>query len=751
VTPEGKVKVLDFGLAKAFGSDGTSEDPANSPTVSMAATMHGVILGTAAYMSPEQARGNAVDKRTDLWAFGCVLYELLTGKQAFEGEMVTDIIAKILQSEPHWKALPPATPAKVSDLLRRCLQKDKTLRMQAAGDARIEIQEALIAPSTAVPVNVAVNRLSGWRRAAMLALTALASFAIGGIAVWNLKPAPASPPGSVSRMVITLPPGDQLAAVDYPAIAISPDGTQLAYVAVHSGTRQIYLRALDSLEARPLPATEGGNTPFFSPDGQRLGFFAGGKLKRVSVSGGEAVTLANAASPRGATWGIQGTIVFAPAANGALQQVSDAGHAFQPLTRLDTGEVLHRWPQFLPGEKAVLFAVGGTNPRIAVQYLGTGRRNDLVSGGTSPRYAPSGHLIYAQGGTLMAAPFDPQRLRVTGSAMPVVAGVLTSTAANSGGTQYSISATGSLAYVPGSSQEPRRLVWVDRKGTEQTLAAPPHIYGYVRLSPDGQQVAVDIAEHQEDQIWLYDLDRETLSRWTFEGTGNRVAAWTPDGRRIAFLSNKEVPQKVFWQLAEGSRGLERLTNSEYPTIPGSFSSDGQLLAFTEINPLTGYDVWVLRLNDHKAEPFLRTPFNEAVPSFSRDGHWLAYISDESGRYEVYVQAYPGPGGKYQISTDGGTEPVWNPNGKELFYRSGDKIMAVGITTQPGFSAGKPRVLFAGPYMPTETTMPSYDVSPDGQRFLMIKPSEQNTSLTQIVVVQNWFEELKLRVPNGTKK
>jgi eukaryotic-like serine/threonine-protein kinase len=746
VTPEGKVKVLDFGLAKAFAGDAANDNPSNSPTLSMAATMHGVILGTAAYMSPEQARGKAVDKRTDIWALGCVLYEMLTGKQAFNGEDITEILAAVVKTDPDWNRLPESTPSSIRLLLHRCLQKDKTLRLRDSGDACIEIQEALTTPALADPRNVAGSRRDVWQLPVFVGLAAVVAAAVAGVAVWNLKPVPATTPRPVTRSVITLPPGEQLAAFDYPAIALSPDGSQLAYVAVRSGTRQIYLRSLDSLEARPLVGTEGANTPFFSPDGQWLGFFAGGSLKKISLNGGAALNLVNGPTPRGATWTTSGTIVFTPNGSSALQQISEAGGTPQPMTRLDKGEVSHRDAELLPSGKAVLFDTTGANPRIAVQSLVSGQRRDLVPGGRSPHFAPSGHLVYVQGANLMAVPFDPQRLQITGAAVPVVQGVLRSPV--TGGDQYSISATGSLAYVSGTAQSTQTLTWVSRNGAEQPLAAAGHVYIYPRLSPDGRRVAVTIAE-QEGQVWLYDLARETLSRFTFEGNLNQIPVWAPDGKHIAFYSTKEGPQNLYWQLADGSGGLERLMTSDYTDIPRSFSPDGQLLAFAEINPTTGFDIWVLRLSDHKAQPFLRTHFNESAPTFSPDGHWLAYISDESGRYEVYVQPYPGSGGKWQISTEGGTEPVWNPKGGELFYRSGSKMMAVDIITQPNFSAGKPRMLFEGSYLFTPATMPYYDVSADGQRFLMIKPNEQSSSsspLNQLVVVHNWFEELKQRVP-----
>ena len=525
-------------------------------------------------------------------------------------------------------------------------------------------------------------------------------------------------------------------------------------MATQGGAQQIYLRAMDSLDARLIPGTEGATEPFFSPDGQWLGFFVGNKLKKAPVGGGAVLTLAETTFPGGASWGSQGMIAFAPSWASVLRQMSDAGGKPQPLTRLEKGEFSHRWPEFLPGAKAVLFSTtessfNWANANVAVETLGTGERRNLVQSATHPRYAASGHLVYAQGGNLMAVPFDHQQLVVLGAAVPVVEGVLQSRA--SGAAQYSLSATGSLVYVPGGIEEDnQKLVWVTRSGTELPLAAPTHSYTFPRLSPDGRRVAVGIAE-REAQVWLHDLSRETLTRFTFEGNRNLNSVWTPDGKVIAYLSNKDGAGNIYWQRADGSGGLERLTSSEYTQVPMSWSPDGQLLAFMENNPTTGYDIWVLRLSDHKAQPFLRTPFNESVPRFSPDGRWLIYVSNESGRYEIYVQPYPGPGGKWQISTEGGTEPTWNPNGSELFYRSGNKMMAVEITTRPSFTASKPRVLFEGRYEPSPATTPNYDVSLDGQRFLMLKPNLQEASApTQINVVLNWFEELKRRVPTEKK-
>jgi serine/threonine-protein kinase len=366
-----------------------------------------------------------------------------------------------------------------------------------------------------------------------------------------------------------------------------------------------------------------------------------------------------------------------------------------------------------------------------------------------PRYARSGHLIYAQTGTLMAAPFDVQHLNVTGTAVPVVQGILQNPA--TGAAQYAVSQSGSLAYISGSQTGQSGIVWVSRNGAERAIRAPLRYYQDPRLSPDGQKIAISTADEGHYQVWLFDVSRETMSPFTFQGN-NRVPVWTRDGKHIAFLSDRFAPEtSIVWERADGSGGSERLTTSKYIILPFSFSPDGELLAFIEINSLTQDDIWMLRLRDGKAQPFLQTPANETAPAFSPDGHWLAYVSEESGQREVYVQPYPGPGGKWQISTDGGTEPVWNRNGRELFYRNGDKMMAVDIDTHPAFAAGKPRQLFEGDYVLNYFPAPYYDVSSDGQRFLMLKPSEQEQSaLTHINVVLNWFEELKQKVPAEQK-
>ncbi|MGA7791761.1 MAG: protein kinase [Candidatus Acidiferrales bacterium] len=746
-------KLLDFGLAKLKLEVAPAIPDSQLPTMKSAVTAEGTILGTLQYMAPEQVEAKEVDTRTDIFAFGAVVYEMATGKKAFEGKTSASVMAAILKDEPPaMSSLTPMTPPALDRVVKKCLLKEPDQRWQTATDLCGELKWIAEGGSQVLPTQkVPREGIKGsWRVLILSFGIFLLGAAISGIAIWNLKPLPPRP---VSRLTITLPAGQRLAGLNAGSVvALSPDGTHLAYVASQSGTQQLYLRAMDSLEVKLIPGTEGAMEPFFSSDGQWVGFFAGGKLKKVSVSGGSAVTLGEAATPVGASWGSQGMIAFSPSAIGVLQQVPDAGGAPQPLTVIEKGEIVHRWPEFLPGGKAVVFAAGTnalnfTGAQVAVQSVGTQERRNLIQGGTNPRYASSGHLVYAQGGSLMAVPFDPQRLETTGAAVPVVEGVLQNTF---GAAQYSVSATGSLVYVSGASQSAQlRLVWVNRNGAEQPLAALAHAYVGPRFSPDGRQVAVTISE-QETQVWLYDLSRETLTRLTFEGTANNAPLWTPDGKRIAFNSNNEGAGNIFWQLADGSGGLESLTTNGSLKAAGSWSPDGQLLAYHEVNPTTQRDIWVLRMRDRKAEPFLRTRFDEAEPRFSPDGRWIAYISDESGRYEIYVQPYPGPGGKWQISTEGGTEPVWNPNGRELFYRTGDKMMAVDIATQHGFSAGTPRMVFEGQYEKAPFPISNYDVSPDGQRFLMLKPTEQAAAPTQINVVLNWFEELKQKVPVGKK-
>ncbi|HTU33542.1 MAG TPA: protein kinase [Candidatus Acidoferrum sp.] len=757
---DGTVKILDFGLAKALENGISSMDISSSPTISRMATQAGIILGTAAYMSPEQAKGKTVDRRTDIWSFGCVLYEMLAGAKAFSGETITDTLAAVLKNEPDWLRLPLTTPASIRVLLQRCLRKDVRQRLQAIGDARIAIEETLADEPAAATMPAAPMRSS--RRAIPFAVGLLALL-IGGVAVWIFKPSPRPVPEPVTRFTITLPRGQNLAVDAGPCLAFSPDGSQLAYVAISSGstTPQIYVRAMDTQDTKPLPGTEGAISPFFSPDGRWLGFFVNGKLKKISVKGGEARTVADAGVTNlGASWSSQQTIAFTPYSS-TLQEVSDSGGTSKPLTRFEPGESMHSWPEFLPGGKAILFGVVSSTPTgIAALSLRSHDRVDLIRGEEAymPRYAPSGQLIYAEAGNLMAAPFDLLHLEIKGPSVPVVENVLQSSA--SADAQYTISAGGSLAYISGApTNSSSQMVWVSRNGTEQAIGAPPRVYNQPRLSPDGRRIAVDVVKSDENmQVWIYDLSRETFSPFTFDGV-NRHAVWTPDGKRIAFASNRDGPIQIFWKYADGTGTLERLTTvSDAATpdllpIPYSWTPDGRVLAFVKLWPTKASEFWLLNVSDRTARRFMTSHVADGGPQISPDGHWLAYASDESGRREIYVEGFPVQGGKWQVSAEGGNEPQWSRNGRELFYREGNKMMAADITAQAGLIVGKPRELFEGNYLPVSSgyVRAQYDISPNGDRFLMLKAAGQkDAGPTQINVVLNWTEELTRVVPAGSK-
>ncbi len=768
VTPEGKVKVLDFGLAKAFEGDASNVDMSNSPTLSMAATMQGVILGTAAYMSPEQARGKSVDKSTDIWAFGCVLYELLTAKQAFHGEDVTDILAAVVRAEPEWEALPAATPLKIRDLLRRCLQKDKAQRMQSAGDARIEIHESLVAPATEMG-SIPAAAARGWRghlawaAAAVCALIAIA-FAIG-FALSAPKPQlPVHVAAEIGADASLVTGGGS-------SVVLSPDGTRLAFVAAGSDQiSRIFIRPLDQLKATALTGTENARDPFFSPDGQWIGFFAEGKLKKISIQGEGEVTLCDARDDRGGAWSEDGTIVFNPANLVALSKVPAGGGTCDPLTALDkqAGETTHRWPEMLPGDKAVLFTsstIAGSyeNADIMVYSMSSGAKKTVLRGGYYARYLPSGNLVYMHEGTLFAVPFDLNRLEVTGQPTPILEGVSATPNAN-GGAQFSFSKTGNLAYIAGLGGEGQNVSidWMDREGKFTPLREASGNYMDPSFSPDGKRLALDMSDGKRIDIWVDDWERDSLTRLTFDGLNNRVPIWTPDGQRITYSSQeKGGTYNLWWIRADGAGNAQRLTQSKNIQTPASWRPDGKVLSFWEINPDTSYDVMTLPVGgDEKsgwkpgeAKPFVNTAFVELDPAFSPDGRWLAYASNQSGNFEVYVQPFPGPGGKWQISTGGGVMPKWSRDGKQLFYRTpNNKIMFAGYTASgDSFHAEKPQLWSPGQF--TNNGLVAYynfDLYPDGKRIAVLKApgAGQNASVNKVDFIFNFFDELRSKVPSG---
>ena len=758
VTPDGTIKVLDFGLAKALNPDSSnaSANLTHSPTLGQ--TGDGALLGTAPYMSPEQARGRSVDKRADIWAFGCVLYEMLTGRAPFARDTISDTIAAILEREPDWTALPTAVPMTVRRLLERCLAKDLKGRLRDIGDARLEIDEALTSPASLDGQRV-FDRSSRWAAVGWIAAL-VATAAATAVVVWSLKPRPSSAQpasGAVARLVIVAPPTDPV-ALDVGAPTVSPDGRRVAYVVGRGSRQQIYLRELDQFNSTPIPGTNGGFNPFFSPDGQWVGFFVPGKMKKVPRSGGTPLTICEAPGIAGAapSWEADDSIFFTPTIGAGIWRVSAAGGTPAAVTTLTQTESSHRWPQLMPGGRALLFSAVASSiddAQAYIQSLETGQRRLLVKGSLA-RYLPTGHLLYVQGGTLMAVPFDSARFEVTGAAVAVLSGVmqvrglLNSTVSNLA-PLISLSSAGSVAYIP-ANLRPRQsaLVWVDRTGLEQPTGASGGTYFQPRVSPDGRRVAVTVGGDHDD-VWLYDLVRETWSRFTSEGN-NAFPLWAPDGRVLTYVSDSAGLDNMYSKPLDGSEPQRRLLASDRPNYPFSWSRDGALV-FVYASLRAGQDIWVFRPDGKgKPTPFLETPFAEGAPTFSPDGRWLAYASNESGRNEIYVRPFPGPGEKVTISAEGGNEPVWPRNGRELFYRSGGAMMAVDITMNPTLSAGKPKRLFEKPYELSLALWPNYDVTPDGQRFMMVKRIDDNVP-AQINVVLNWTEELKRLVPPGRKE
>jgi len=737
LTADGKIKILDFGLAKALEdpvSKSDSDGLSRSPTLSVAATQAGIILGTAAYMSPEQAKGKAVDRRCDIWAYGAVLYEMLTGAQAFQGEDLSEVMAAVIMKEVGLDALAGIAPKPIERLIVRCLERDSRRRLSSISEARIAIEDYVAGPNdeSEGQATVSAPPLPLWKR--VVPWTAAAVSAIILIAFLVLSPQPLPPP--ISRMAIVLPTSQQILNSNRQMVAFSPDGTHLVYVANNG----LYVRAMDQLEATPIKESGGARSPFFSPDGQWVGFWALGEMKKVSINGGAPVSLCETPNPYGASWAEDGRIVFAIETEGIFQ-VPAAGGSRELLIRVDPKEIAHG-PRILPGGGAVLFTLGDRSGRswdyakIVVQALGTDERKVLVDGGTDVRYLPTGHLAYVRAGTLMVVPFDLGNLELSGDPVSVVEGVRQSSG-DTGSAQFGVSDLGSLAYVPGGSGSEHTLVWVDRKGAEEPIKTAPRPFGQPRLSPDGRLLALEI----EDDIWVYDLVRGTTTRVTFDG-GNRPA-WTPDGRRIAFTH----PSGIFMASIDHSSEAERLTEG-YEHHSNAISPDGKTLLFHAHNQGGSTDILTLQLdNQSEPQPWLATAFAEDGPSFSQDGKWIVFVSNESGQAEIYVRPFPGPGGRTKVSTEGGDQPVWKKSG-EIFYKQDDQMMAVPIQTEPELVIGRPEKLFEGQYVYGNVgPFPSYDATPDGQRFVMLKEYGLSGETRQeIVVVLNWFEELKRLVP-----
>ncbi|MGB2714843.1 MAG: protein kinase [Vicinamibacterales bacterium] len=724
VTPDGIVKVLDFGIAKMRAPD---EGAVEASTVTTVGTQAGTLLGTAAYMSPEQARGQAVDKRSDIWAFGCVLYEMLTGRGAFAGATVSDTLAHVLEREPDWSRLPAATPASVRRLLRRCLEKGPKQRLRDIGDARLELQDGL----EPLPAD-----RTGDVRTLRVAVGACAVFAVvaGVMAIWSLTRVPPTTPSDLVRFTIDLQPDEQLAldaGLPQP-LTISPDGRTILYGARRPDGHRIYVRRLDSIESTPIAGTEGGIGPFVSPDGEWVAFVSGGFLRRVPIHGGPPQAIAPVQNFMGGTWGPDDSIVYTEWSSG-LFKVSARGGTPQPLTSVDEarGEVGHMVPHMLPAGNAVLFAVRsqGEALRLDLVEMATGRRRPLFEG-SDPHYLSSGHVLFLRSGALHAVPFEATRLEPTG---PVTRISETASIASDPNRGVLAAATdGTLVYQP-ASEGPSRLVWVDRKGGSTPAIDEPQRFVHPRLSPDGTCVVVWLPQQVGgNELWIYDVARKTRLRLSVSGQVSRPI-WSHDGKRITFQKDSSL----YSIPADDSTGpglvLER-TAPANGLFPLAWSRDGGTLVYSRPARETNRDVFTLAI-DGTAAAFLETPRDERSAMLSPDGRWMLYAALEPGREEeVYVQRHPGPGERVVVSPGGGREPIWSPLGNEIFYRSidGRRMMAVDVTTEPELRIGVPRLLFEGDFQ-TGSFFSNYDVTPDAKQFLMIEGAAAPQSRLHVVV------------------
>jgi eukaryotic-like serine/threonine-protein kinase len=753
-------RLLDFGLAKAnpgriissTASRSLAGVPTALPTTPPAATMtaQGTILGTFQYMAPEQLEGHEADSRTDIFAFGCVLYEMVTGRKAFQGRTQVSLIGAILKDDP-----PPVStvqamsPAAFDFVVRKCLAKDPDRRWQTASDLFSQL-EWIAQGGGAAPLTPAMDARATVPRGispALAASVAVALAAIAGTAAWFLKPVPVAAPRPVpiTRFQITLPPDQSFTRLGRHFVTISPDGTKIVYVA----NQQLYLRAIDQIDATPIRGTNiDPINPFFSPDSQWIGFYASGQLKKIAIAGGAAVKLCDATNPFGASWTGE-RILFGQGPAG-IMEVSANGGMPKLIAKVEgnRGEVAHG-PQLLPGGDHVLFTISQgqqwEDARAVVQSLKTGERKMLLEGATDTRYVETGHLLYGHDATMLAVPFDVQRLEVKGGPAAVIEGVTESIP--TGSMQFDVSRTGTVTFVPGTIAAQRTLVWVDRQGKEDMVPVVPRPFGNLRISPDGKRVAVEVTD-QEQAIWIWEFMRGTLTRLTFGRGSDSNPVWSPDGRRVLYSSMVDGERSVVWKAADGTGAAERLTRGAEAQNPRSITPDGKLLVVTIASKATGLDLGLVSMEgQHDVQPLLHSSFDENLPEISPNGRWIAYMSSESGTNEIYVRPFPEVDkGRWQVSAGGGSRPRWSRDGRELYFSDSPGInagpsnmMATPIRADGStFVWEKPVALFP------RSSYGNYDIAANG-RFLMVKFGRANQQQAQIVIVQNWLAELKIRV------
>jgi Tol biopolymer transport system component len=744
LTPEGKVKVLDFGLAKAMTASGGGSSPevSHSPTLTAQATQAGVVIGTAAYMSPEQARGKAVDKRADIWAFGAVLYEMLSGRKAFEGETVSDVLAAVLRADIDWEALPAATPSSVRRVLRRCLERDPKARFHDIADARIEMDEV----PEASPASQAPALARPASRSRFLPVAAAVLLVLAAAGWWRALAGRKTAPRLQTNLAAVLPVGERFPLDDFPVFDLSRDGRRLVYAVETANGRTLETRSLEEPRPKAIPGSRGAGNPAISPDGQWVAFFVDGKLKRIPVDGGTPLTICDAPTPRGVAWAGNDSLVLAPEYTSGLELVPASGGKPVALTKPDAakGERTHRWPDALPGGNAILFTIGtAKNPgnyedaKIAILDRKTGKTQVLIDGGSMARYVAPGHIVYVHTGSLLAVPFDPEKLAVVGTPVPVLQGF--GGDPSSGCAYFAAASDGTLAYVPGGeATNERTLVLANRKGDPTPLPLAPRHFQSPRFSPDGKRIAFSIGGGRgfDDDVWTYDIAGNALARLTF-GSTNFAPVWSPDGARIAYGTVRGSGEEGIWAKASDGSGREEQLDAQPlgAELPTAWSPDGRSLAVDHLVPSPG--VWILPFpGEHKPRLVQDGAFSSR---FSPDGRWIVYSTVAGQDLEnVFVQAADGSGGKWQITADHGLYPTWA--GNEIFFIREGAVWTVEVQTRPTFKAGPPRLLFEMQYVIHTAPLSPYDVSSDGQRFVFMK-GEQTEYLRQIDVVLNWADGL----------
>ena len=734
ITAEEKVKILDFGLAKALADETQSVDPADSPTITAAMTRPGVVLGTAAYMSPEQAKGKSVDKRADIWAFGCILYECLTGKRVFEGETVTETLAAIIRGEPDWDKLPDATPQNIRFVLRRCLEKEKNRRFRDAADVQIEIEEAREFGETTTPAKRHYIWLA-WG----IAIISLISVLV--LSIFYFQQTPVEVP--TMRLQVLIPPTS-----DPTSFALSPDGRFLVFVTSEDGQKQLSLRQLVNGTTQVLEGTEGATRPFWSPDSRSIGFFAQGKLKRTDVVGGLPQVLANAIQGMGGTW--NDVIVFAPSQAASTLFLIPANGEGEPreITQLDPPtQTAHYSPQFLPDGNHLIYLASGTDEGIYLTSLDSLITKRLIQADSHAIYAEPGYLLYLLQSTLYAKHFDPKHMDLSGDPLWLAEAVENNQYFGFGG--FSVSENGVLAYRTSGGVQPRHLAWFDRSGNDVGIlrTSDEAFLENLEISPDGNLLAVTRTIQENTDIWLIDIMRGgTPSRFTTEATTEEFPIWSPDGSHIAYASYRKGIWTLYQKAISSPDKEELILDSSAHNFPNDWSPDGQYILYLTVDPKTGRDLWVLPMSGN-AEPtaFVNKNFEELNGQFSSDGRWIAYQSNESGRFEIHVKPFPGPGRRYTLSNNGGIEPRWNPNGNELFYIDLDgKLVAVPIQgDNDELKYGTPVVLFKTQIVyGGDAIIPKiqYIVVDDGNRFLINTTDQPMPS--PITVMNNWVQALK---------